>query len=82
MKDAGVGVHCGECGCWNKTPHNVFLAWFGDVLHILSKNEIGFALWEFVGDFGILNSGRADVEYEDWYGQKLDRKLLTLLQKS
>ena len=26
----GVGVHCGECGCWNKTPHDVFLAWFGD----------------------------------------------------
>ena len=82
LKDKGVGVHCGECGCWNKTPHNVYLTWFGDVLDILRRNEIGFALWEFVGDFGILNSGRADVEYEDWHGQKLDRKLLTLLQKS
>ena len=81
LKNKGVGVHCGECGCWNKTPHNVFLAWFGDVLDILHKNEIGFALWEFSGDFGILNSGRADVAYEDWHGQKLDRKLLNLLQK-
>jgi aryl-phospho-beta-D-glucosidase BglC (GH1 family) len=78
----GVGVHCGECGCWNKTPHNVFLAWFSDVLDILSKNNIGFALWEFDGSFGILNSGREDVNYEDWHGQKLDRKLLTLLMKS
>lgn len=77
----GVGVHCGECGCWNKTPHQVFLAWFGDVLDILQSNKIGFGLWEFSGDFGVLNSGRADVQYEDWYGQKLDRKLLTLLQK-
>jgi hypothetical protein len=57
----GVGVHCGECGCWNKTPHDVFLAWFNDVTDILSSNDIGFALWEFIGDFGILNSGRADV---------------------
>ncbi|WP_343305794.1 cellulase family glycosylhydrolase [Chitinophaga niabensis] len=78
----GVGVHCGECGCWNKTPHAVFLAWFGDVLDILQSNKIGFGLWEFSGDFGVLNSRRADVQYEDWYGQKLDRKLLTLLQRS
>ena len=20
----GVGVHCGECGCWKKTPHEIF----------------------------------------------------------
>ena len=77
----GVGVHCGECGCYNKTPHDVFLAWFSDVLDVLGSNGIGFALWEFSGSFGLLNSGRKDVEYEDWYGQKLDKKLLNLLMK-
>lgn len=77
----GVGVHCGECGCWNKTPHAVFLAWFDDLLSILHQNKIGFALWELVGDFGVINSRREDVAYEDWHGVKLDRKLLTLLQK-
>lgn len=77
---SGVGVHCGECGCWNKTPHDVFLAWFSDVLGILSENKIGFALWEFAGSFGVLDSGRSDVTYEDWHGHKLDRKLLELLQ--
>jgi aryl-phospho-beta-D-glucosidase BglC (GH1 family) len=81
LVNKGVGVHCGECGCWKKTPHNVFLAWFGDVLDILSKNNIGFAVWEFSGDFGILNSGRTDVAYEDWHGQKLDRKFLEVLMK-
>ncbi len=77
----GVGVHCGECGCYTKTPHAVFLAWLNDVLDILTSHNIGFALWEFVGDFGILNSNRADVNYEDWHGFKLDRKLLTMIQK-
>ncbi len=76
----GVGVHCGECGCWKKTPHTVFLAWFGDVTDILGKNGIGYALWNFRGDFGILDSGREDVEYEDWYGHKLDKKLLELIR--
>lgn len=81
LVESGVGVHCGECGCWKKTPHHVFLQWFGDVLDILSSNNIGFALWEFSGDFGVLNSNRSDVAYEDWHGQQLDRKLLELLQK-
>jgi len=81
LSKQGVGVHCGECGCWNKTPHAVFLAWFGDLLDILNQNKIGFALWEFVGSFGVLNSGRSDVAYEDWNGYKLDRKLLDLMRK-
>jgi endoglucanase len=81
LKNSGTGVHCGECGCYNRTPHDVFLAWFGDLLDILSDNGIGFALWEFDGAFGLLNSGRNDVAYEDFHGQKLDRKLLTLLQR-
>ncbi len=77
----GVGVHCGECGCWIKTPHDVFLAWFGDVLDILTQNGVGYALWNFRGSFGILDSGRDDVGYEDWHGHKLDRKLLDLLRR-
>jgi len=77
----GVGVHCGECGCWKETPHEVFLAWFEDVISILTENKIGYALWNFRGDFGIMDSGRKDIDYEDWHGHKLDRKLLTMLQK-
>lgn len=78
----GVGVHCGELGSYNQTPHDVFLAWFSDTLDIFTENGIGWGLWEFSGNFGILNSGRPDVEYEEWYGEKLDRKLLDLLLKN
>ena len=77
----GVGVHCGECGCYRETPHEVFLAWFNDQLDILTQSGIGWGLWNFRGDFGIINSGRKDIEYEDFHGQKLDGKLLRLLQK-
>ena len=77
----GIGVHCGECGCYNKTPAPVFLAWFTDVMDILKGHNIGWALWNFRGTFGILDSGRSDVKYEDWQGHKLDRNLLAMLQK-
>ncbi len=77
----GVGVHCGEMGAWNKTPHPVMLAWMTDMLDILYSHRIGYALWEFSGDFGIMNSGRSDVDYVDFHGNELDKKLLSLLQK-
>ena len=77
----GIGVHCGECGCWRETPHDIFLAWFNDVLGVLTEHGIGYALWNFRGDFGILDSGRKDIQYEEWFGHQLDRKLLDLLKK-
>jgi endoglucanase len=76
----GIGVHCGEAGAFNKTPHDTFLRWICDVLDILRIHNIGWALWNFRGSFGVVDSGRDDVAYEDWHGHKLDRKLLTLLQ--
>ncbi len=78
----GVGVHCGEGGAYNRTPHQVFLAWFRDVLEILRAAGIGWALWNFRGSFGVLDSHRADVAYEDWHGHQLDRELLHLLQSA
>jgi endoglucanase len=78
----GVGAHCGECGFYNRTPHPVGLAWLRDVLAVLASRGIGFALWNLRGTFGILDSGRDDVDGEDWYGHKLDRQLLELLRQS
>lgn len=77
----GIGVHCGEGGAFNRTPYKVFMGWMEDVMDILKGHGIGYALWNFRGSFGILDSGRTDIEYEDWRGHKLDRNLLALLQK-
>jgi len=76
----GVGVHCGEGGAYDKTPHTVVLAWLRDVMEILKSHNIGYAVWNFRGSFGILDSERGDVEYEEFHGHKLDRKLLELLR--
>jgi endoglucanase len=77
----GVGVHCGEGGMYNHTSHEVGLRWFNDVLDILTAADIGYAIWNFRGDFGVLDSGRKDVDYEDWHGHRLDRRFLNLLQR-
>ncbi|MBR6603517.1 MAG: cellulase family glycosylhydrolase [Clostridia bacterium] len=76
-----AGIHCGEFGCLNNTPHDVVLAFMEDLLSVLKEHNIGWAMWNLCGVFGVLDSERADVEYEDFRGHRLDRKMLELLQK-
>ena len=76
----GVQVHVGEWGCYNHTPHDIALAWMSDCLAVWRQAGWGNALWNLRGDFGILDSGRKDVAYENYNGHKLDRKMLEMLR--
>ncbi len=78
---AGLGVMIGEMGAFRHTPHPVVLRWMEDLLVTAQGENWGWALWEFRGPFGVLDSQRADVTYERWEGHALDRRLLDLLQK-
>jgi endoglucanase len=81
LLDLGVNVHVGEWGCYNKTPHDVVLSWMRDILSLWKEVNWGYAMWNLKGDFGIINSNRADVKYEDFKGRKLDREMLELLKE-
>jgi len=81
IADRGVTVHCGEMGVGRQTPHEVALRWLEDLLRVLGARGIGWALWNFQGSFGILDSGRQDAAYEDWRGHALDRAMLDLLRR-
>ncbi len=80
LEHKGVGVHVGEWGAFNRTPHPVVLAWMRDCLALWKEAGWGWALWNLRGAFGVLESGRPDVAYEEFRGQKLDRKMLELLK--
>jgi endoglucanase len=71
-----------EFGVYNQTPHNVALAYLTDVVSILNKNKIGFAMWNMIGSMGIINSDRADCTYEPYRGIQLDREMTTILQST
>lgn len=78
----GGKVFIGEFGCHNRTPHAVALAWLRDNLDVFRQLGWGWALWNLRGSFGILDSGRDDVAYEDFHGHRLDRQMLRLLQEN
>ena len=78
------GVWCivGEFGCANHTAHADSLRFLESNLRVFKELGMGWCAWGFIGSrFGILNSGRADVKYENWHGQKLDRQMLELLRR-
>ncbi|ARA93352.1 glycoside hydrolase [Rhodothermaceae bacterium RA] len=80
LVEQGVTVHVGEWGAFRHTPHDVALAWMRDFLELWQERGWGWALWNFRGAFGLLDSGRADVAYEAFHGHELDRAMLELLQ--
>ena len=77
----GTFVMAGEFGVWKMTPHDIVLDVFEDYLALWKERNMGWALWNLRGSIGILDSERSDVEYEDYEGHKLDRKMLDLLRR-
>ena len=77
------GVHwsVGEFGFYSKAPRKTCMAWIEDNLKIMRERGLGFCLWNLRGAFGVMDSGRTDIAYEDFEGHKLDRELLDLLRK-
>lgn len=79
--EKGVFCFAGEFGVWKRTSHDVTLRIMEDYLKLWKERNMGWALWNLRGGCGVLDSGRSDVEYEDFRGYKLDRKMLELLQR-
>lgn len=77
----GVGVHCGEMAVYHKCPHDVAMRWLEDTLDVLKSYNIGWAFWNLRGKFGIMDSGRDDIQMKSYNGHLLDEKMLKLLQK-
>lgn len=82
VEAAGAAIHIGECGCYNRTPNDIALRWLGDLFGLYREFGWGFALWNFAGDFGIVNHGRPGARYEQVAGFKVDRDLLEILLAS
>ena len=80
LQSRGVGVMVGEFGVYSRTPHPVVLSWMRDRLRLWRDAGWGWALWNFRGPFGVIDSGRRDVQFERWRGAQLDRAMLDLLR--
>lgn len=75
----GVRVHVGEFGCFDHTPNDVALRWFADLFSLYREFGWGFAMWNFVGPFGLCGHARPGARFELLDGFSVDRDLLDLM---
>lgn len=80
-KENNIPMMVQEFGVYNKTPHEVTLAFLSDLTDFFYENKIGWALWNFSGSFGILDSDREDCAYTPYQGQLLDEPMLQVLTR-
>lgn len=67
----GLQLHCGEFGCYTKTPRADKINWLQDIIAIFRDNRIAYSYWEYKSGFGFCNSK----------GEVTDREVLNLLTK-
>ena len=77
----GYPVMIGEFGCYAKMDHESCLKWMEAGFREWKKRGYGWAIWDYDGPFGFVDSGRPDAEYIEIDGRKIDRKMLELLRR-
>jgi aryl-phospho-beta-D-glucosidase BglC (GH1 family) len=81
-KTENIPVMIQEFGVYNKTPHDVTLAFLTDVVSVFNSHHTGYAMWNLIGTMGIINSERTDMTYEPYRGKLLDRNMTTIMQST
>jgi aryl-phospho-beta-D-glucosidase BglC (GH1 family) len=78
--ELGGEVFVGEMGVYHTASHQVTLDFMRDLLEIYEEYGWGWALWNFRGSFGVLDSERLGAEYVDFHGHHLDKKMIDLIR--
>lgn len=78
-KKTGVGIMLQEWGVNEYHSKKSTLAYMKDTLSLLKENNFAWNLWS--DSWQYLNTNRLDVNYESYRGYKLDRDMVTTLQK-
>jgi hypothetical protein len=82
-RKTGTFIHCGESGVYSrKISRESQLKWYGDAFDMTKAHNVGCAIWNLRGPFGVINTGQQSISTEKLPdGSLLDRELLELFQK-
>ena len=75
-------VMIGEFGCVAcGVDHESALKFMESNMEKWRSRGYGWAIWDYDGPFGFVDSGRPDAEYIEVMGRKVDKKMLELLRQ-
>lgn len=55
-EETGLPLYCGEFGCFDRTPAELRIAWYRDILAVFDAYDIAWANWDYKGSFGIVDN--------------------------
>lgn len=58
-------LYCGEFGAYEKSPQQLRLAWYRDMISVFNEFDIAWANWDYKGDFGIITADGKDTGIAD-----------------
>lgn len=64
-KETGLGLYCGEFGVITKAPLAWRQAWIRDAVETFESLGIGWALWDWKGDFGVVDRDLRSLGIEE-----------------
>ena len=76
----GYPAMIGEFGVYAKVDHASALKFIEHQTSEWRKRGFGWAIWDYDGRFGFVDSDRKDAEYIEVDGRKIDKKMLDLLR--
>jgi endoglucanase len=53
----GLPLYCGEFGVIDLAPRPVREAWYRDIISVFNEYRVGWANWDYKGEFGIVDRG-------------------------
>jgi len=63
-RSLGMPAYCGEWGCILRTPREVRLAWYRDVVDVFQELGVGWAIWDYKGGFNIVEASTQRADHE------------------
>jgi len=73
-KELNLKLYCGEFGCLPSVPREMRLQYLTDITATFKKHNIGYAMWDFKGDFGVVSWDR-----ENFVDKSVDTTLIQIL---
>jgi endoglucanase len=65
-EERGVPVYCGEFGAYkNFSDPKMRAAWIGDTRTALERHHVGWAMWDYDGNFGLATKGAGGIVYDE-----------------
>jgi endoglucanase len=61
-------LYCGEFGVYSAVPTDIRCAWYRDIIAVFDEFGIGWANWDYKGDFGLITPDGAETGIREALG--------------